>query len=179
MGSERRESIVLVGYRATGKSTVGRLVAERLGWEFVDSDGEVVRRSGREIGEIFANDGEAKFRELEAEAVRALAGRERQVMATGGGAVLGEGNRRAIGEAGMVVHLAGEPETLAARLARDPAGRPSLTGMGLIEEVGEILRQRLPIYREVADVVVATDELDAEGVAEEVVRLWRVERGAK
>ena len=121
--------IFLVGLSGSGKSTVGPLLAQRLGWEFADSDREIEREHGRPVTDIFAAEGEPKFRELEAAALRRLAAHEPIVVATGGGAPTDEGSRRAMGS-GFVVWLVASPERAAARLAANPETeeRPLLEG---------------------------------------------------
>jgi len=126
----RPRNIVLVGFMGTGKTTVARLLADRLGYRAVDTDDEIVRRAGKTIAEIFAAEGEAWFRDLETQVLRDILAGDGQVVATGGGAVLREENRRLMLSAGWVVALAADPETLAARLARpaEAGVRPLLAG---------------------------------------------------
>ena len=166
----------LVGPRGSGKSTVGRLLADRLGWRFADSDAEVVARAGRPIAEIFRDDGEPAFRSLEAAAVRALLASPRTVLATGGGAVLNAETRAALRAAGLVAYLSADAATLHARTAGDP-NRPALTDLPAAEEVAKVLADREPLYREVADVAIET----AGRSAGEVVRaiLAAIEPGAQ
>jgi shikimate kinase len=164
--------LTLVGYRASGKSTVGRLVAARLGWPFVDADAAVEADLGMPIREFFAARGEAAFRDAEAAALaRILAGGRALVLATGGGAVLRAENRALISErGGTIAYLHAPAEALAARLARSAGGRPSLTGAGVAEEAAALLAVRDPLYRAVAGELV-----DATAPAPEVAdRLWRL-----
>jgi shikimate kinase len=144
--------VTLVGYRASGKTTVGRLLAERLGWPFVDADRALEQRLGCPIPAWFARAGEASFREREAGCLaELLAGEAPLVLATGGGAVLREANRRLLrSRGGLVVYLEADAPTLQARLRADAGGRPSLTGKDVAEEVPMLLEQRVPLYREVA-----------------------------
>ena len=151
--------IFLVGYRGTGKSTVARLLAERLGWGWVDADELLERRHGRSIRQIFAEEGEAGFRDKEAAILEELCRGERLVVATGGGIVLREDNRRRLRAAGRVVWLTADAMTIWRRLQEDPttgARRPTLT-VGGLAEVEELLRVREPLYRECADLTVSTD----------------------
>jgi shikimate kinase len=174
----RASGLVLVGYRGTGKSTVGRLLAGRLGLPFVDADAALEARLGRSISEVFARDGEAAFRDAEAEVLAGLDAGGGLVLATGGGAVLREANRRAIRRLGRVAWLTAGPATIAGRLAADPAGRPALTPLGLIDEVAAVLEARRPLYREVADLEVGTDGLGPAEVAELVLAGLDSGRGA-
>ena len=152
-----------MGPRGSGKSTVGRLLAARLGCDFADSDEEVVRREGRTIPAIFAEDGEAAFRTLEADVIAVLLARSPLVLATGGGAVLNPDTRRRLRDAGEVIYLRGDAATLHARTAGD-ANRPALTDLPAEQEVAIVLAEREPLYREVAGHIV-----DAAGPPDEVL----------
>ena len=163
--------VFLVGYRCTGKTTVGRLLAARLNWAFADADDLIEHTAGRSIKQIFASDGEPAFRDLEAQALAALCARENCVIATGGGAVLRESNRELLKTRGFVAWLTASPETVLARLQTDPTTgdrRPNLTAAGGEEEVRALIAFREPLYREVADFAVATDALPPEGVADAI-----------
>lgn len=168
----RSRGIALVGYRATGKSTVGRIVADRLGWAFEDADDALERRIGQSIASLFAEHGEAAFRDLEEATLADLTRRSGLVLASGGGAVLREANRNALRRFGFVAWLSARPETLVDRLRRDPANRPALTPAGLLDEVATMLRQREELYRSVADVRIEVDDRSAEQVAEAVLASW-------
>src|SRR5262245_20065648 len=126
-------NLSLIGYRGTGKTTVARLLALQLGWEWVDADVEIQLRAGKSIATIFADDGETAFRDLESLVTVALAGRNRIVIATGGGVVLREENRRRLRLSGKVVWLMAAPQTIMARMAQDSSTgerRPALTKAG-------------------------------------------------
>lgn len=170
-----RRGLALVGYRATGKTTVGRLLADRLGWQFADADHEVEARAGRSIASIWAEEGEAAFRDLEEQAVADLAGEPLTVLATGGGAVLREANRRALRSIGFVAWLTADAETLTRRLSREtgrPNARPALTASGTLDEVAEVLAARTPLYRDVSDLEVDTVGRSSHEVAQAVLRAW-------
>ncbi|WP_169978872.1 shikimate kinase [Tautonia rosea] len=169
---DHRRGIALVGYRATGKSTVGRIVADRLGWAFEDADDALEGRIGQSIASLFAEHGEGTFRDLEEATLAELTTRSRLVLASGGGAVLREANRTALQRFGFVAWLSARPETLVDRLRRDPANRPALTSAGLLDEVATMLRQREDLYRSVADERIEVDERSAEQVAEAVLAAW-------
>ncbi len=168
--------LALVGYRGTGKSTVGRIVAHRLGRPFADADREVEAAEGLSIRSIFAERGEPAFREAEARVIADLAGRMASgVVATGGGSVLDPGNRRALRRFGFVAWLAADPDTLAARLSRSGTGvldRPALTPLGTLAEIAEVLAARAPLYREVADAVIETAGRSVDQVADAVLDAW-------
>ena len=173
--SRAPQNIILVGYRCTGKTTVGRLLAERLGGSCVDVDDRIEAVAGKTIAEIFAAEGEPGFRDREALALAELCSRTRHVIATGGGAILRKANRGILKENGFVVWLTAAPETLWARMNTDPttaARRPNLTATGGEEEVKTLLAAREPLYREVADFAVASDTLSPEAVADAILTEW-------
>lgn len=163
-------NVALIGYRGTGKSTVARLLALRLGWDWVDADVEIELRAGKSIAAMFADDGEAAFRDLESAVVADLARRERTVIALGGGAVLREANPAALA-ASFVVWLRASVEAICARLAADPTTadrRPNLTVGGGRAEIEALLAEREPIYRRAAALVVDTDDKTPAEVAEAI-----------
>jgi shikimate kinase len=144
--------IFLVGYRGTGKSTVARLLAGRLGWDWLDADAVLEQRAGRSIRELFAGEGEAGFRAREAALLEELCHCQRHVIATGGGVILKEENRRRLRADGAVVWLVADADTIWQRLQADATTaerRPALT-VGGLDEVRELLRVREPLYRECA-----------------------------
>ena len=153
--------ISLIGYRGTGKSTVARPLAARLGWTAIDADDELERRAGRSIRDIFATDGEPEFRRLERETLVDLLRRDRLVIAAGGGAILNPQTRADFGANGPVVWLQASVETIEQRLYGDPtttaARRPNLTASGGRQEIEQMLKVRDPYYRETASLIVATD----------------------
>jgi shikimate kinase len=166
-----RRPVVLVGMMASGKSTVGRALAERMGWDFVDSDAQVEARTGRTVAEIWREDGEPAFRRLESEALAAAlaAARERPaVVAAAGGVVLDPDNRRMLREGGRVVWLRARPETLAARLGPDPGHRP-LLDRDPAATLARLAAEREGLYAEVASSVVDIDGLAAGEVVERVL----------
>lgn len=171
-------NVYLIGYRGTGKSSLARILAERLDWPWADADDLVEQRAGMSIAEIFARRGEPGFRELESQVVGELARRDSTVVALGGGAVLREINRQALRD-GKVVWLEASVETIERRVSGDPATaarRPNLTAGGGREEIERLLEQRRPLYEQAADYRVATDERTSAEVADEVLR-WLEREG--
>lgn len=166
--------IILIGYRGVGKSTVGRLLAERLGWTFVDADEELETRAGSTIADIFRREGETGFRDREAAVLADLVIRPNQVIATGGGIVLCSANRERLKTSGFVAWLHAPPEIVWHRLQGDPttaARRPNLAGGGL-QEVIDLMAQREPLYREVASDAFDTSEASPEAVAAAILAAW-------
>ncbi|MDA1164793.1 MAG: shikimate kinase [Planctomycetota bacterium] len=153
--------LTLIGYRATGKSTLAQPLAERLGWSSIDADVELECRAGRTIREIFDTDGETEFRRWERVTLVDLLSRDRLVIAAGGGAVLNPETRRDFKNAGPVVWLKASIDTIERRLYGDETTRerrPNLTAAGGREEIVELLKAREPIYLEAADLVIQTDQ---------------------
>jgi shikimate kinase len=165
----RAENVFLIGPMGAGKSTIGRHLAELLGKEFQDSDHVIEARTGVSIPLIFEIEGEAGFRRRESAAIEELTGQRHVVLATGGGVVLAEENRRALSERGIVVYLYAPLETLVKRTQRD-RNRPLLAGNDRRTKLEEIMAVREPLYRETADLVVNTGQRPAASVAREIVR---------
>lgn len=167
-------NVVLIGLRGCGKSSVGRDVAGRLGWTFVDTDEHVERSAERSIREIFERHGEPHFRRLEAQAVeRAARGRE-QVIAVGGGAILSEHNRQILRHGGVCVWLTAPPEELQRRLLADPRTpglRPALTSQPPLEELQHLLRARQALYAATAHHTIDTVGQSVAEVAERILQL--------
>jgi shikimate kinase len=169
-------SVVLIGYRGSGKSSIGRKLADRLWQAFVDTDDLIVKSAGKSIREIFEQDGEQHFRDLETAAVRDALGRNDHVIALGGGAVLREENRATIKSSGRsVVYLRCEPQVLLQRIESDPqtvATRPNLTPLGGgIDEIRELLAQREPLYREVKTAELDVTNLSIEDACVHIARM--------
>jgi shikimate kinase len=161
------ERVFLVGYRGTGKSTVARLLAGHLGWQWVDADDVLERRAGMTIRQVFAAEGEAGFRRRESAVLEELCGLRRHVIATGGGVVLSAANRERLTAAGRVVWLTTDAQTIRRRLEEDQTTRerrPVLTVGGLAEIEG-LLRAREPLYRAVAHLTVDTSGRTPEEIA--------------
>jgi shikimate kinase len=163
--------IFLIGYRGTGKSTVARELAGRLGFDWADADLVIEQEAGKTIAKIFADEGEAGFRELEEKVTAALSRKRRTVVALGGGAVLREDNCRAIEGVGPVVWLTASVDTILERVAKDSttaSRRPNLTTGGGRAEIEELLALRTPRYRQCATLVVDTEDKTSAEVADEI-----------
>ena len=173
---EQAANIFLVGMMGAGKTTVGRTLARRLKLRFVDSDHEIEARCGVKIPVIFEIEGEAGFRSREAQAVAELTVLEGIVLATGGGAVLREDNRRRLAERGIVVYLRATPEHLFERVRQD-RNRPLLATGDPLARLRQLYRERDPLYREVADLVVDTGRQSVQvltrGLLEQLATRWK------
>jgi shikimate kinase len=165
-------NLVLIGYRGSGKSSVGKVLAARLGRTVVSTDAEVVKRAGQAIPEIVARQGWDYFRDLESEVCRELAARDGLVVDTGGGAILRQNNVDALKHTGMLFWLTASVETITQRIGGDTQ-RPSLTGTkSFLDEIQEVLRERTPKYQAAADYVVMTDGRPVEQIADEILARW-------
>jgi shikimate kinase len=170
MTEPRHGVIFLIGYRATGKTTVAQLLAEKLGWAWIDADEALEKRHGKSIRTIFAEEGEEAFRDKEAALLEELCRLRRHVIATGGGVVVREANRRRLCEAGHVVWLTAPAAVLWQRLRLDPSSadrRPALT-VGGLAEIETLLGRRHPWYAACAERVVETSGRPPEEVARDL-----------
>jgi shikimate kinase len=167
--------IYLVGMRGSGKSTVGRILARRRGWEFADADDEIESLVGCSIAELLATAGMAALRDREAEVVRTMSKLERHVIATAGGCVIREENRTLLRATGFIAWLTGNPETLLSRMEQDPqtaTRRPALTDLDPREEIERLAHEREQWYREVANLIIPTDDVSPDEVAAAILRAW-------
>ncbi len=174
-GNPAINNLFLIGYRGTGKSTVARILAEKLGWSWVDADARLEECWGRSIRQIFEEEGEAGFRQKEAAILEELCRSREHVIATGGGVVLGAANRQRLRTAGRVVWLTADADVLWHRLQADATTRerrPALAGGGLAE-IQKLLEVRRPLYQECADLVVDTTNRSTDAVANEILERLR------
>jgi shikimate kinase len=159
----KRDNFFLVGLMGAGKTTVGRLLAKHYGCTFHDSDHEIETRTGVKIPVIFEIEGEAGFRKREENAIAELSALSEIVLATGGGAVLSAVNRDNLRKNGLVIYLRGSPEHLYERTRHD-RNRPLLQTENPLAKLRELYKQRDPLYREVADIVVDTGRQNVTGM---------------
>ena len=164
----RNRNVFLIGMMASGKSTVGRHLAKALNLDFVDSDLVIEERAGADIPWIFDIEGEEKFRDREEAVIEEITRRRGIVIATGGGVVLRQANRRRLSDRGTVVYLNPPFESLAAR-ARASTRRPLLAGGDAREKLAELLDRRSDLYARTADIEVRTDERSPRVIAEQIV----------
>lgn len=165
-------NLILIGYRGSGKSTVGRKLAERLKLKFVDIDDLIEERQGVPISDIVNSHGWGHFRKLERSAIEEISKEDRLIIAPGGGAVLDTDNVNALRENGFILWLKADKQTLLKRLNQDPGTntrRPTLTGKGTSEEFKEVMSLRDPIYERVSEIQIDTSTLDLEATVENIL----------
>ncbi|MFO0913825.1 MAG: shikimate kinase [Pirellulales bacterium] len=172
--AEPPRCVALIGFRGTGKSAVGRRLAQRLGWTWIDTDREIVRRSGQTIAQLFASSGESGFRDWESQVLADLPVDRSRVVSLGGGAILRAENRERVCGWGPVVWLQADADTLEKRIAGDPSSsqdRPRLSDLALRDEIRQKLLEREPLYRECATWRLDTGRLSVDRVVSQIVKL--------
>ena len=169
------QPLILIGYRGTGKTTVARKLADRLGIPAFDSDSEIERRAGKSIAEIFAQDGEPAFRDLEESVIaEILVLPSPLVLATGGGAILRANTRNRLRQSGRVIWLTATPDTILYRITDDAASqtmRPNLTALPMQQEIISVLGQRKPLYAETAHETIDTDSRTSDEIVELILTM--------
>jgi shikimate kinase len=165
-------NLVLIGYRGSGKSTVGRRLAVRLKMKFVDTDNLIEDRQGIPIIDIVKSRGWGHFRKLENNVIEEISKRDHLIIAPGGGAVLDTDNVKALRRNGTIIWLKADRQTLLKRMNQDPGTntrRPTLTGKGTSEELKEVMSLREPIYERASEIQIDTSTLDLEAVVERIL----------
>ncbi len=171
-------NLVLIGYRGTGKSTVARLLAEKLGMQVVSLDEEIIRHAGHSIPEIVAAHGWPHFRDIESEVTKRFSERDQIIIDAGGGVILRQENVENLRRNGKLFWLRASVPVIVARI-QGGIERPALTaGKSFTEEVEEVLQVRTPLYAAAAHHQIDTDAVSAEQVAAEVARLYEGDRRA-
>ncbi len=163
--------LYLIGYRGSGKTSVGRALAQRLQRPWFDSDFQIEVQAGQPVSWLFTNRGEEFFRLLESEVLSELATQPPSVISLGGGAVLRAANRNLLKNTGRCVWLRATAERLAARISADEASgknRPSLTGAGAVPEIAQVLAAREPIYEAVSDWSIETEDQTPDQLAQQI-----------
>ncbi|MCR4345569.1 MAG: shikimate kinase [Candidatus Scalindua sp.] len=165
-------NIVLIGFRGTGKSTVGRLLAKRLERDFVDSDKYIESSTGKTIKRIFEEDGKDSFRKIEADTIAELSKADNKVISAGGGAVLKEENVRNLKDNGFLVLLEATPEIIHNRITQDKEAtqqRPSLTDKKPLDEIKHLIAKRERAYNSAADFTINTSYVSCEDIVSEII----------
>ncbi len=168
------DNIILTGFRATGKTTVGRLVAQRLGWVFQDTDALLCQRLGASVAEVVARLGWPAFRQAERVLLRELRTMRQTVLATGGGAIEHLQEWRELRRCGLVIWLDADLDTVRSRLQADPRSgqqRPSLTGRSVVDELDELLTRRRPLYASGSDLRLVVTSETPEQLADAIIEI--------
>ncbi|SHE28725.1 shikimate kinase [Alkalibacter saccharofermentans] len=163
-----KHNISLIGFMGTGKTTIGKILAEKMGYDFVDVDEFIVKSEGRSINDIFIEEGEEYFRDIETNALHKILEGKNQVISTGGGLVLREENRRALLEGSFVVALKASPRNIYFRL-KDCDERPLLKGAHPEKTIRTLLHKRYQFYNK-NHMSVATDKLSVDEVVEIIIK---------
>lgn len=174
---EQCGNILLVGYRGTGKTTLGRHLAQILGMTFIDMDRVIIEEAGCSISRIVEEHGWPHFREREKRLLLRLAQGTGQVIATGGGVVLYAENRALLSKMGPVIWLKADPDTIVERLKQDTAGmvqRPAFSDRTLREETEAMLQARTPLYASISNIAVDTSARDIRECVDEIVRIIHI-----
>jgi shikimate kinase len=169
-----KESVYLIGGRAVGKSSIGVKLAQRLGYEFLDTDTLITDECGCSVAEIVSREGWQAFRDYEKRALRKLITQEYCVVATGGGAILHRDLWLELKKQGTVVWLKADPAILCERIAGDQFSavqRPSLTGKDICQEMEDVLKERTPLYRETADCIIDSGKITIDEAVQEIAKI--------
>jgi shikimate kinase len=166
-----KTSIALTGFMGTGKTAVGKVLAEKLGKEFIETDALIEKRAGKSIPRIFADDGEIRFRELEIETIAALEGKKDTVIACGGGAVLNAINVLRLRKECVIVCLTASPGVILKRTSTEKDSRPLLAVADREKQIKELLKYRQPFYERAADFKVNTSLLSVAAVTAKIIEI--------
>ncbi len=164
-----KSNIALIGFMGTGKTAVGKALAEKLGKEFVELDALIERKAGKAIPRIFEQDGEIRFRELEIEVTKDVSGKKNAIIACGGGIVMNKINIDRLRGECVIVLLTASPEAILERTSGDENERPLLKAANKDAHIRELLRFRQPFYERFADVKIDTSKLDIDSVAGQII----------
>ena len=164
-----KTNIALIGFMGTGKTAVGKVLAEKLGRSFVELDSLIEQKAGMSIPEIFQQDGEIAFRELEMRVTEEIANKKKAVIACGGGIVLNKINIDRLRESSRIVYLTASPGVILKRVANEEGQRPLLEVDNPTLTIRELLGFRKPFYERAADIIINTSKLDINSVAEQII----------
>ncbi len=164
-----KTNIALIGFMGVGKTAVGKVLAEKLGRSFVELDLLIEQKAGKSIPDIFQQDGETVFRELEIEVTKEVSKDENLVIACGGGIVLNKINIDRLRQQSRIVYLTAPPEVILKRVSGEAGERPLLKTVGRDLNIRELLGFRKPFYERAADIIINTSKLDIDSVAEQII----------
>ena len=165
-------NLFLIGYRCSGKTTIGQSIAKTIEWSFVDSDMRVIKEGGKSIKDIIDAEGWNAFRRMERSTLKLICAKDRQVVATGGGVVLDPANIKVMKASGTVVWLEATAETIRYRMRQDKSTesfRPALTDKGEMEEIEDMLLKRNPYYESASDFSISTDGIPANEITRRII----------
>lgn len=165
-------NLFLIGYRCSGKTTVGKSVADAIDWAFVDADAMLMDACGKSIKDLIATDGWESFRRMERSTLKQICAADRQVVATGGGVVLDAANIESMKTGGWVVWLVASAATIRKRMRSDQSTedlRPALTQKGTLAEIEDLLAERSPYYERASDFIIHTDGLPVAEIAHRIL----------
>jgi shikimate kinase len=165
-------NLFLIGYRCTGKTTIGKAIAAAIEWSFVDADTLLVRECGKPIKEIVDTEGWDAFRRMERSTLKQICTADRQIVATGGGVVLDKANIKAMKTSGMVIWLGATAETIQKRMLQDKNTgnfRPALTDKGRMGEIEDLLLKRNPYYESASDFSIQTDDVPVSEITQTII----------
>ena len=165
-------NIVLIGYRGTGKSVLGAILARRLDMRYIGMDAAIVEKAGMAIPEIVEKFGWPGFRDLESEQARELAGLDNLVIDTGGGIIERPENIEVLQKSAMIFWLKAQVDTIVTRIHGDTQRPPLTSGKSFTDEVAEVLERRSPRYKSAAHHEIDTDELTPEQIADRIIEIW-------
>ncbi|MDA7517967.1 shikimate kinase [Akkermansiaceae bacterium] len=171
-------NIVLIGFMGTGKSTIGRELSKMLSYPLVDTDQAIVKKAGKPIPRIFADEGEEAFRKMETEILEELAEKGGNIIATGGGIIGSERNREILRKLGYVVWLAASPKEILERTSRN-SNRPLLNGVDPEGSIMRLLEERTPLYMEAAHLNIETDQLCFDEICNGIIESARYHYGTQ
>jgi shikimate kinase len=164
-----KTSIALIGFMGTGKTAVGRALAQKLGKKFIELDPLIEQKAGKTIPEIFGENGEIAFRELEIEVTKEAAGEKDSVIACGGGVVLNKINIDRLKKEAVIIYLTASPQVILKRTSRDDEERPLLKVTDPTQTIRELLRFRQPFYERAAEIIINTSKLGIEATVMQII----------
>jgi shikimate kinase len=168
-------NVVITGFMCSGKTSVGKRLAEKLNFDFLDTDDLIENKVGMRITEIFEKYGEPYFRELEAQIIKEVSEKDKLVISTGGGVVLREENVNNLRKNGVIINLVAKPETIYERLKKQPGIRPLLNKPNPLEEIKKLLEYRERYYKN-CDFRVETDNLSVEEIVEKILNFLKTKK---
>ena len=172
-----KSNIALIGFMGVGKTVVGKALAKKLNWEFIELDSLIEQKAGKSIPDIFQQDGEIAFRELEIEVTREVSQEENAVIACGGGIVLNQINIDRLRQKSKIVYLTASPAVILKRTLNDGEERPLLNVANPVLTIKELLTFRKPFYERAAETKINTSKLKVDAIAEQIKEKMKKDEG--